>query len=295
MNKVRIAAVNTNTALGPGCVEINMVNTMKIIDEASANGADIITFPETFPGPWSEPCDEFDAFDEISAKARKVGKYIIYGFAERAEEAPGRHHVVQVLVGPNGKLEGKHCRMCPPGPWIYKGGDFWDFNYIACGSDNLGVFDTDLGKLGLLICSEVFVPELSRILAIKGAEITFLPAGLNKFGLRDNWELLLRARAIENQMYTVSCQNILPEYPPDSGLAVICGPEGELVRSVESGIIYGEANLERVRWLRQAEDTLEAAEAQAYLSKPGLISWWRRPEVYQDILRKYNADSASIR
>ena len=289
MDKVKIAAVQPRTAVGPGCNEHNMAYALARIDEASANGADIITLPETYPGPWREPYDGFDALEEISSKARQVGKYILYGFTERAKEAPGRHYLVHAMVGPTGKMIAKYRRTSPVGPWIYTGGDFWDIEYIAAGPENLQVYNTEVGRIGILVCSEVFVPELSRILALKGAEITFMPAGLKKWGLRDNWELLLRARAIENQMYTVSCQNLLPDFPDDAGLAVICGPEGQLVKSYEEGIIYDVADLERIRWLHKTEDTMAAMAARAYNAKPGLLTkQWRRVELFNDLLNEYN-------
>ncbi len=291
MDKVRIAAIQTKVAEGRGCNEVNMRYALERMDEASKGGAHIMTFPETFPGPWREPYDGFDPFEELSSKARQVGKYIIYGTSERADEAPGRHHIVLKMIGPNGKLVAKYCRTTPRGPWIYPGGSFWDLNYIGAGEENLRVYDTELGKISLLVCSEVYVPELSRILALKGAEITFLPAGLNKYSLIGTWEILLRARAIENLMYTVSCNNIREEDEKDAGLAVICGPEGELVKSNKEEILFMDADLERLRWLRQAEDATDAAKNNAFKSKPSALTMWRKPEMYKDLLGRFHGDN----
>ncbi len=96
-------------------------------------------------------------------------------------------------------LVGRYNRTIPKGPWIYKGGRFWDYDYQE--ADDVPVFDTPFGKVGILICSEVYSPELSRLLALKGAEIIFLPAGVCKYELHETWRNLIWSRAIENLAY----------------------------------------------------------------------------------------------
>ena len=284
MKKVKIAAVEARTIADDDYFIRNIEYAQVAVQEAAKNGADIICFPETFPGPRTEKDIHLDAFEEISYAARTSGRYIVYGAATDAGE--GRQYISEILVGPDGKKIGQYNRNCPPGPWIYRtqGRTFWDLDYLE--GDSLPVFETDIGTIGLLVCSEVYMPELSRILAIKGAEITFLPAGTFKCTLYDTWRILLQARAIENLMYTVSCDNLLygQETP---GLAMIAGPEGEFRETNKEGIIYMDADIERVRWLRKAKDTVYATyEDIPYYSKPGVLEQWRRPEVFGELLNK---------
>lgn len=164
MDIVRIASVQTRVQTGEGSCEKNIAYAYNVLDEASKNNADIICFPETFPGPTRRQI-KFDPFDAMSSKARQIGKYVVYGTLEDAPEAHGKHHIVEVLVGPDGKMVGKYCRTCPPEPWLYANGSFWDVDYTPC--NELPVFETELGKIGLLVCSEVYVPELCRVLALK--------------------------------------------------------------------------------------------------------------------------------
>ena len=136
----------------------------------------------------------------------------------------------------------------------------------------------------MLVCSEVFVPEMSRSLAVQGAELAFLPAGIltpnNKGLLYDNWATLIKARAIENLMYTVTCQNILED---ERGLTLICSPEGDSVFSDTEGITVMDCDLDRLRQIRAGSDSDSNAETR-FRSKPGVLREWLRSDVYLDAL-----------
>jgi 5-aminopentanamidase len=70
------------------------------------------------------------------------------------------------------------------------------------------VFETDHGKVGLAMCSEVYMPEVARALALRGAELIFMPAGRDKRRLWATWRTLIWARAIENLAIVVTTQNL---------------------------------------------------------------------------------------
>lgn len=275
MKEVKIAVVQTklDDEAGP---EGNMTRALNYIDEAAGTGARFVCFPETYPGPWKEPLN-FSPREELSRKAKEKGIYLLYGTAERVDKQPDRHHIVQVILDPEGEVLGKYRRTSPPGPWIYKNSRLWDLNYQ--GANDLPVFETEFGKIGILICSEVYLPELSRILALKGAEIVFMPAGINKAELYDTWRLLVQARAIENLMYTATCQNLLGA---EDGLAMIASPEKILAESKEEGITSATLDLERIREMRQASDVYRLP--MPYRTKPGVLKEWRRVELYGSLL-----------
>lgn len=281
--KVRVAAVNTMIDEGPDRNKINLERAYNYLSEAVSKGAEIVCFPETYPGPWREPFDGFSPHAAMADMAKEKNVYLIYGLAERINpESADAHYITECFVGPDGKLIGKYHRCCPPGPWIYKGGDFWDVNYT--GGNSLPVFDTDLGRIGILVCSEVYMPELSRCMAIQGAEITFLPAGIKKGSqneLFDTWKVLIQARAFENLMYTVTAQNLRKE--DDPGMAMICAPEYLAAFSDKEGVVVETCDLDRVKQLREGTDKYVSDDC--YRTKAGVIREWRRPEVYGEILR----------
>ncbi len=173
----------------------------------------------------------------------------------------------------DGRAPARYRRTHPNGPWIYTGGKHWEFQYVA--GNDYPVFETPLGIVGLAMCSEVYMPEVARALALRGAELIFMPAGLDKGTLWQTWRTLLWARAIENLSVVVSTQNLLSS--ANRGLAIIAAPESVLYESTVAGMGIVEISLDRVRELRAARDGHGASAG----TKQGLLSeQWQRPELY---------------
>jgi predicted amidohydrolase len=273
MSSIRIAVVQSSTKTDDP--PKNVQHALAYIEQAATQGARIICLPETYPGPWTPPM-EYDALPELEAKARDLDVFLIAGTVEEVPDDPEHHYNALVLLGPAGEI-GRYRRTTPQGPWIYKGGSFWDFGYKA--HDELPVFDLGECTIGLLICSEVYVPELARQLALQGAEILFMPAGLWKMAQWDTWRVLTRARAIENLTYTATCQNILGHETGNAGLAMICSPEGVLVESSVEGVLVADCDLDRIRLLREQQDGRDFPGEKA--CKAGVLWQWYQPQLYE--------------
>lgn len=274
----RIAAVQPRTY--PEEREANVKYAVEHIDRAAGLGARIVCLPETYPGPWSPPLD-YDAVPDLAAAAQRNGVHVIAGLIE---PAPGddEYYDSLVLLGPRGREEGRYRRVVPEGPWIYRGGSFWDFRYAAGGT--LPIFDVGDTAIGMLVCSELYVPELARVLALQGAEIIFMPAGLWKGRQWETWRVLMRARAIENLAYTVTCQNILGVESDHAGLAMVCSPEEVVTESAGVGVIVADCDLARLRELRATQDPGHFGRDKA--CKANALSQWRRPDVF----RRFGSD-----
>ena len=270
--KVKIAAIQTKTFPEADEQKQNIRKAAEYVAQAADQGAEFICFPETYPGPWKAPLS-YSPVGPLEEMAARHHVFIVAGANCPVPENPGRGYTSEILVGPDG-LIGRYNRTIPKGPWIYKGGRFWDYDYQE--DDKLPVFETPFGKVGLLVCSEVYVPELSRILALKGAEIIFLPAGVCKYELHDTWRNLIWSRAIENLVYTVTCQNILGA---EHGLAMICSPEEIVVESERPGIFMAECDLDRIRTLREERD--HYGPPMPFNTKPGVLRDWRRSDLYR--------------
>jgi predicted amidohydrolase len=270
--KVTIAAIQPKTYPEADAQPQNIEKAGEYVAEAAQRGAKFVCFPETYPGPWKSPLS-FSPVEPLKEMAKAHDVTIIAGANCPVPGNPQRGYTSQILVGPDGSV-GRYNRTIPKGPWIYKGGRFWDYDYQE--GDDLPVFDTPFGRVGILICSEVYAPELSRLLALKGAEIIFLPAGICKYELQATWRTLIWARAIENLAYTVTCQNILGA---EQGLAMICSPEEIVVESTRPGIFTAECDIDRIRWLREQRDLY--GPPMPWNTKPGVFRDWRRPEVYR--------------
>jgi len=234
--------------------------------------AQLVCFPEGYPGPYSGPMT-FSALDELCKKAIEREIYVVAGFLEKAHKGA---YCTEVLINSKGEIVGKYRRVQPAPEHV---------NEVLFGKkiipgNRLEVLKTEVGNLGLLICSEIYCPELSRVLALKGADIIFYPSGGMIYELTKTWKTLIWARAIENLVYTVACQNI---WETEDGLATIAGPEGVLAESKKDGIIYATLDLDRLKWLREHEERLDLPKP--YKTLPGSINW-RRPELYGLICQK---------
>ena len=271
MGSIRIAVVQTRAETDDP--PKNVQRAVAYVRQAASLGARIVCLPETFPGPWTPPMD-YDAIPELSETARDLDIHLIAGTIEPVPGDPGRFFTALVLIGPQGEEAGRYRRTTPEGPWIYQGGSFWDFGYAA--ASELPVFDIGSCRIGMLVCSEVYVPELSRQLALQGAEIIFMPAGLWKMSQWDTWRVLTRARAIENLAYTATCQNILGHETSNAGLAMICSPEAVLAEGSVEGVLVADCDLDRIRYLRAEEDRRGLEKA----CKAGVLWQWYRPELY---------------
>ena len=283
---VRLAVVQARTNLESPASNVECA--LQYLESARALGADIVCYPETYPGPWTPPL-AYDALPALCEGARKHNVYVVAGMIEPVADHTDRFYVKGVLISAQGEVVGEYRRTTPKGPWIYRGSRFWDFQYQEAGA--LPVFETPWCKIGIAICSEVYIPELCRILALQGAEIILLPAGVPKEDLWHTWRTLIFARAIENLCFTATCQNVFE--PTDLGLSMICSPEQILVESIREGVFVAECDLGRLRLLSREEDTWDFPGVKH--CKPGIFEHWYRPELHADLLaqvgRKARANS----
>lgn len=283
---MRIAVAQTRTDLQERAA--NVARAVIYVEQAAAQKADLVLLPETYPGPWTTPLD-YDAASALSAAALKNDIFVAFGHIVEVEERPGWYYTCHTLVDNHGERIGTYRRTTPGGPWLYKGHWFWDFNWQE--ASEWPVFDTPWGRVGIAICSEVYMPEVCRALALQGAEILLLPSGVPKGGLWETWRTLIFARAIENLCFTVTCQNLFAE--GDKGLAMICSPEGVLQENAEHGVFVADCDLQRVRLLRTTADSWDFPGEKR--CKPGIFSQWYRPELHGTALANLAAREAAKR
>ena len=258
---------------------------LKYIDEGAKQGAKILCLPEWYPGPPTGPLAD-TTIKNLCAKAKEHRLYVIAGGLEK-DEASNAFYTTHYLFSPNGKIAGFYRRTTSAGPQVYEAIFRFGKSKLAWGNE-LPVFKTEYGNIGIAFCSEVYTPELPRVLALKGADMIFLPSGGLFWTMLKTWKQLIWARAIENLVYTASCSHI---YGVEDGNAMIASPEEILAESTKEGVITAEIDLDRSAWLRNND-----APASTFLigTNPGKSSGLgfydyegqpisRRPELYQPI------------
>jgi predicted amidohydrolase len=276
----RIAVVQP-IAHPPGEDARNVADAVATIERAAGDGADFVCFPETYPGPWRMPAT-FDPTTALADAAAKFGVHAVFGTIEPIDakitgNSATAHNLI-VMTYPDGRRPARYRRVYPNGPWIYTGGKSWEFQYVA--GDDFPVFDTVHGKVGLAMCSEVYMPEVTRALALRGAELIFMPAGVDKNRLWATWRTLIFARAIENLAIVVTTQNLFDH--AQRGLAMVAAPEEILFESTAAGVSIVDVALDRVRYLRSTRD--EVGSSLNCAAKQGVLGrQWQRPELYDTL------------
>ena len=269
----RIAVVQP-IAHRPGEDEANIADAVRYIERAAAEGANFVCFPETYPGPWRMPAT-FDPTAALAEAAAKHGVHAVFGTIEPISDKAATAYNLICMAYPDGRAPARYRRTHPNGPWIYTGGTAWEFQYVP--ANDFPVFDTAHGKVGLAMCSEVYMPEVTRALALRGAELIFMPAGKDKKRLWATWRTLIWARAIENLAVVVTTQNLFTH--AERGLAMVAGPEEILFESTAAGLTVVDVSLDRVRHLRATRDEVGSSDQCA--AKQGLLGpQWQRPELY---------------
>jgi predicted amidohydrolase len=258
----------------PGEDERNVADAVRAVEGAASEGADFVCFPETYPGPWRMPAT-FDPTAALVAAAAKHRVHAVFGTIESIDAKAATAYNLIVMAYPDGRAPARYRRTHPNGPWIYTGGRSWEFQYVA--GNDFPVFDTAHGKVGLAMCSEVYMPEVTRALALRGAELIFIPAGIDKNRLWATWRTLIWARAIENLSIVVTTQNLFDH--SQRGLAMVASPEEIMFESTAAGVSIVDVSLDRVRALRAGRD--EVGSSAVCGAKQGVLGpQWQRPELY---------------
>jgi predicted amidohydrolase len=267
---IRLALVQPRSFWGSE-EERNVTAALDWLDRCAESGVQLVVFPEGYPGP-TNPGSCYDALTPLAEKAARLRLHVVSGNIEPAAE--GGYHVALHLIDDHGRVIGSYRRTHPRVTHIYRDADMWGFDYTGS-SNRPVVYETALGRIGLLVCSEVYVPELSRTLALQGADVILYPAGGGQGEIIPNWQTILAARAIENIVFTAASQNLYT--PRERGLGMIASPEGVLATRSGAGLIIADLDMDRLAYLRSEDQRIEVPRR--CLTVPGLLRW-RRPEVW---------------
>ena len=230
---LKIAAAQMNSREK---VARNLESALKLINQAAREGVALLGLPENFLyiGPDRRFCLDLDG-PEVSAlqeAVQKAGLHLVAGsIPERIGGEEKRHYNTSLLFGPDGALLASYRKIhlfdvdLPSNAKPLR-----ESNDVLAGASAV-VADTALGKLGLTICYDLRFPELYRLLALSGAELIALPANFTEFTGKDHWLPLLRARAIENQVYILAPAQYGAKYEDNVsyGKAAVVDPWGSVL------------------------------------------------------------------
>jgi predicted amidohydrolase len=200
VTEVNVALAQISSKVGDK--ETNIKTMEKTITEAKRKGANLIIFPELALTGYvvrdlayelAEPIPTGPSIREITKTAKRQNVHVIFGMIENSVKAAAVLHNTAVLVGPRGFV-GKYQKMHLPTHSVFEEKRYFRPGYKT------PVFETDIGKIGLIICYDIFFPEITRVMRLKGAQlITCISASPST--RRGFFEILTAARAIENTVF----------------------------------------------------------------------------------------------
>ena len=250
---MRAAAIQLNS-------DDDRARNLRAADEltraAAADGAGLIVLPEKFDLLGTDEAMERGAtaldgpaIEWARATARELGVDLVAGSV--AERRPGRDKLsnTSVHVGPDGEIAASY-RKIHMFDVVVGGVQYRESATEEPGDDVAVSRLADGTELGLTVCYDVRFPELYRILALRGARVIALPAAFTKVTGRAHWEVLVRARAIENQAFVVAANQCGVHPPGDKesfGGSLIVDPWGEVLARAGDEPCFVAADLDLAR------------------------------------------------
>jgi predicted amidohydrolase len=255
----RIALVQLEASDDVGA---NLSRAERMGDAAATSGARLVAFPEyvqfrgpdtgfrasaaPVPGPTTAP---------FQAVARRHHCWVLAGSVAESSGDPERPYNTSALIDPGGEVVARYRKLHLFDIAVDAGPADTESARVTAG-DTARVADVDGVCLGLSICYDLRFPELYRALALAGAQVLAVPAVFTERTGRDHWEVLLRARAIENGAFVIApAQHGLgvPGGIPAFGRSMVVDPWGTVIAQAPDGeaIVVADLDLDRVASVRR--------------------------------------------
>lgn len=254
--------------------EANIATALDLIDRAARSGARLVVLPEvwTYLGPDegnrpnAEPVPG-PVSDLLADRARRHGIYVHGGsYLESRQGEPGLLNT-SLVFSPDGDIIARYSKIHMFDVVLDGDAKYMESATVTPG-DEIVTLDIDGVPVGLAICYDLRFPELFRILALRGARMIVLPAAFTMTTGKDHWEVLIRARAIENETFFVACGQ-WGMHPPGNwcyGRSMIVDPWGTVLATAQDGVGIAQASLsdERVTAVRRQIPSLANRRPEAY-------------------------------
>ena len=253
-------------------VERNLAAAEALVERAAARGATFIGLPENFAflrsegQPVPEPQDLDGAWiTRMAGLARRLGVTLLLG--SLPERVPGDTRVrnTSVLLGPDGVALAAY-RKIHLFDIDLPGMEHLKESKAVVPGDEIVVASTTFGPVGLSICYDIRFPELYRELSRRGARVLCVPSAFTERTGKAHWEVLLRARAIENLAYVFAPAQVGHHGGgrASHGQALIVDPWGAVIAQVPDGegIALAELDFERLERLRRELPALQHVRLQ---------------------------------
>jgi predicted amidohydrolase len=270
-DRIRVACVQMTSRADKAA---NLVAAERLVAQAAATGADVVLLPEKWNGigdaafyhETAEPLDGGESVAAMSTWARTHGITLVGGSIVELREGREKRSNTSLVFDSDGEIVATYRKIhlfdVEVGGVVYRESESEEPGEEAV------VADGEDWKVGLSVCYDVRFPELYRILALEGAQLVTVPAHFTTPTGKDHWHVLLRARAIENQLYVAAAAQIGETLPgkPAYGRSLIVDPWGLVVAQApdEQTVISAELDRAHLDDIRAKLPSLANRQANAY-------------------------------
>jgi deaminated glutathione amidase len=268
---VRAAAVQLNSTED---TDRNLATADRLVRRAAGMGAELVVLPEKWSalGTAEQMLAAAETLDGACiswarAVAGELGIDLVAGSIAERVEGRAKLSNTSVHVGPNGEIRAVYRKLHMFDVTVD------DVSYRESDHEQPGdevIVSACAGgvPLGLSVCYDLRFPELYRVLAVRGAEVIAVPSAFTLATTRDHWEVLLRARAIENQNFIVAANQVGAYLPGrrSGGRSMIVDPWGLVLATAPDAetVITGDLDFELLREVRQRIPALAHRRPDAY-------------------------------
>src|SRR5438552_2606170 len=269
----------------------NLQHAIDRVEEAARQGARLVCLPELFRSRYFAQVEDAALFDlaepvpgpsteALGKVARRAGVVVIAPLFER--RAPGLYHNTAAVIDADGRLVGLYRKMHIPDDPAY-----YEKFYFAPGDLGFRTFDTQVGRIGTLVCWDQWYPEGARLTALQGAHILFYPTAIGwhprerqQHGAQqlDAWRTIQRSHAIANGLFVAAVNRVGHERPTEGGgdradgiefwgSSFLADPFGVVVMEAprdREAVLVAEVDLARIEEVRRSWPFLRDRRIDAY-------------------------------
>jgi predicted amidohydrolase len=270
-DRIRVACVQLTSRADKAT---NLERAERLVARAAATGADVVVLPEKWNAigdpavlhAAAEPLQGGESVEAMSSWARMHGITLVGGSITERREGREKLSNTSVVFDSDGEVAAVYRKIhlfdVDVGGLRYRESDAEE------PGDEPVVARLEDWPIGLTVCYDLRFPELYRILALEGAELVTVPANFTLYTGKDHWHVLLRARAIENQLFVAAAAQVGETIAgkPSYGRSLVIDPWGTVLAQApdEETVIAAEVDRGRLREIRKSLPSLANRQAAAY-------------------------------